>query len=91
MFKVKSFDVNHPNPIFYRKSYTILNGIWDFCFDKNNNGEKLEYFKQFIFWYVIRIGKYASYFSPEFVAVDIHVIIPLRIFFNYDSKKLKNQ
>ena len=47
MFKVKSFDVNHPNPIFYRKSYTILNGIWDFCFDKNNKGEKQEYFKQF--------------------------------------------
>ena len=47
MFKVKSFDINHPNPIFYRKSYTILNGIWDFCFDKNNKGEKLEYFKQF--------------------------------------------
>ena len=43
MFKVKSFDKNHPNPIFYRKDYTILNGTWNFYMDYNNKGEKLKF------------------------------------------------
>ena len=47
MFKVKSFDISHPNPIFYRSNYTILNGVWDFLFDKHNIGEKKEYYINF--------------------------------------------
>ena len=41
MFKVKSYDINHPNPIFYRPNYSILNGEWDFYFDYKNKGEKI--------------------------------------------------
>ena len=28
----------HPNPNFYRESYIILNGEWDFDFDFGNSG-----------------------------------------------------
>ena len=47
MFKTRSYDLKHPNPIFYRSTYEILNGLWDFCFDYKNVGEKKEYFKGF--------------------------------------------
>lgn len=36
----KFMDINHPNPQFYRPNYTILNGEWNFLFDKNNKGDK---------------------------------------------------
>lgn len=47
MFKVKSFDGIHPNPLMYRKDYIILDGIWDFFMDYNNTGEIRGYQKFF--------------------------------------------
>lgn len=36
-----------PRPQFVRNNYEILDGIWDFAFDKDNLGEKKEYYKGF--------------------------------------------
>ena len=47
MFKIKSFDESHPNPIFYREKYTILNGEWDFAYDHKGQGERKKYYESF--------------------------------------------
>ena len=42
MFSDNKFkDINHPNPIMYRKDYILLNGEWDFILDYKNKGEKI--------------------------------------------------
>ncbi|MBO8428292.1 MAG: glycoside hydrolase family 2 [Firmicutes bacterium] len=33
-----SYHKGHPNPSFFRKYYELLNGEWDFYFDKDNTG-----------------------------------------------------
>ena len=33
-----SYHKGHPNPSFFRKNYKLLNGEWDFYFDKDNTG-----------------------------------------------------
>lgn len=33
-----SYHKGHPNPSFFRKNYELLNGEWDFYFDKDNTG-----------------------------------------------------
>ncbi len=35
----------YPRPQFVRKDFLLLDGDWDFCFDKENTGEKNGYFK----------------------------------------------
>jgi len=47
MFKVKSYDGKHPNPLFYRENYELLNGKWNFKFDKLNIGIKNKYYNGF--------------------------------------------
>jgi len=47
MFKSKSFKENHPNPMFYRDDYTILNGEWDFVLDYIDKGTVLKYKNNF--------------------------------------------
>lgn len=42
MFRVESFHDGHPNPIFYRSEYQILNGEWDFAFDPKDQFEKIK-------------------------------------------------
>ncbi|MCR5741122.1 MAG: glycoside hydrolase family 2 [Gammaproteobacteria bacterium] len=55
MYKIKSFDINHPNPIFYRPTYTILNGVWDFYLDYKNIGEKNKFNEGFTEEYKINV------------------------------------
>ena len=36
-----------PRPQFVRETFEILDGLWDFCFDNENIGEKMEYYNGF--------------------------------------------
>lgn len=38
MQHTKSYHPNHPNPHCYRDNIVVLDGEWDFCFDKDNIG-----------------------------------------------------
>ena len=43
----KSYHKGHPNPSFYRKHYTNLNGEWKFVFDMEEKGDELKYQERF--------------------------------------------
>ena len=47
MFIPKSYKKDHPNPSFFREDYLVLDGLWDFKFDKFNLGEILGYNRNF--------------------------------------------
>lgn len=47
MFIPKSYKKDHPNPSFFREDYLVLDGLWDFKFDKFNLGEILGYKRKF--------------------------------------------
>ena len=34
----------YPRPQFQRKEWKSLNGLWEFCFDDNNDGIKEKYY-----------------------------------------------
>ncbi len=47
MKHTKSYIIGHPRPQFSRNNFLLLNGSWDFCFDKEDEGIKKQYFLNF--------------------------------------------
>lgn len=45
MKHAKCYKENYPRPQFVRDSFVSLNGEWAYCFDDENKGEELEFFK----------------------------------------------
>lgn len=39
----KSYQKDYPRPMLVRENWQNLNGVWDFCFDDEKQGQKLDY------------------------------------------------
>ncbi len=48
-------DFNYPRPQLRRDDWNLLDGVWDFCFDENNEGINQKYYQGFIKQYDINV------------------------------------
>lgn len=62
MFKLRN---THPNPQIVREDFILLDGEWDFCFDKENIGIKRSYFDMNNFGEIKTINVPYVYQSPR--------------------------
>ena len=44
---MKSYRKDYPRPQFVRENWENLNGVWDFCFDDANRGERENWYQKF--------------------------------------------
>lgn len=87
---MKCYIKDYPRPQLVRKSWECLNGIWDFAFDENNQGEGMAWYADFPKQREIRVP-----FTYETKLSGIgdenhHNVIWYHRKWNVDTEKLKN-